>query len=105
MKTFKLHPQAKADLLSGSEYYERESWAVAGRFAVEMDRLVQEVCATPGVFRIFWAPARRHFGARFPYAVIYVEEPDHVLVLAFAHFKRRPGYWIDRLLRLTAKPD
>lgn len=34
-----------------------------------------------------------------PYAVIYVDEPDHVLVLAFAHFKRRPGYWIDRLLR------
>jgi len=25
-----------------------------------------------------------------------------VLVLAFAHFKRRPGYWIDRLLRGNA---
>jgi hypothetical protein len=30
---------------------------------------------------------------------IFVEEPDHVLVLAFDHFKRRPGYWIERLLR------
>jgi plasmid stabilization system protein ParE len=99
VKTFRLHPQAKADLLSGAEYYERASWAVAGRYAVEMNRLVQEVCASPGAFRIFWAPARRHFGARFPYAVIYVEEADHVLVLAFAHFKRRPGYWSDRRLR------
>ena len=44
MKTFRLHPQAKADLLSGAEYYERESWAVAGRYAVEMNtlRLVSE---------------------------------------------------------------
>jgi hypothetical protein len=64
-----------------------------------MNRLVQEVCASPGAFRIFWAPARRHFGARFPSAEIYVEEADHVLVLAFAHFKRRPGYGSDRLLR------
>lgn len=99
MKPFKLHPQAKADLLSGAEYYERESWALAGRFAAEMDRLVQEVCEHPGVPRIFRANVRRHFGNRFPYAVVYIEEPDHVLVLAFAHFKRRPGYWVDRLLR------
>ena len=99
MKPFKLHPQAKVDLLAASEYYERESWALAGRFAVEMDRLVQEVCANPGLYRIFRKETRRHFGGRFPYAVIYIEEPDYVLVLAFAHFKRRPGYWIDRLLR------
>ncbi len=99
MKSYRLHPQAKADLLSGAEYYERESRAVAGRFAVEMDRLVQEVCAAPSIHRVFWAPARRHFGVRFPYAVIYVEEADYLLILAFAHFKRRPGYWVDRLLR------
>lgn len=64
-----------------------------------MDRLVSEVRTNPGVFRIFHGETRRHLGGRFPYAVIYVDEPDRVLVLAFAHFKRRPGYWIDRLLR------
>jgi toxin ParE1/3/4 len=99
VKPFRLHPEAKVDLLAAAEYYERESWALAGGFAAEMDRLVQEICARPGVFRPFWAEARRHFGSRFPYAVIYVEEPDHVLILAFAHFKRRPGYWLERLLR------
>ena len=99
MTPCKLHPQAKADLLSATEYYERESWVVAGRFAAEMDRLVQEICAHPGVYRVFRAESRRHFGGRFPSAAIYVDEPDHVLILAFAHFKRRPGYWVDRLLR------
>ena len=102
MKPYKLHPQARADLLAGAEYYERESWALAGRFAAEMDRLVGEVCANPGLFRVFRKSTRRHFDGRFPYAVIYVEEPDYVLVLAFAHFKRRPGYWVDRLLRSQA---
>lgn len=99
MKPFRLHPQAHVDLLAAAEFYERESWALAGRFAAEMDRLVQEICTQPGVFRFFWGDARRHFGSRFPYAVIYVEESDHVLILAFAHFKRRPGYWVERLRR------
>lgn len=72
MKPYKLHPQAKVDLLAAAEYYERESWTLAGRFSAEMDRLVQEVCAHPGVYRPFWTEARRHFGLRFPYAVIYV---------------------------------
>jgi hypothetical protein len=45
VKPYKLHPQARSDLLAGAEYYERESWALAGRFAAEMDRLVGQVCA------------------------------------------------------------
>jgi len=63
-----------------------------------MDRLVDEVRTNPRVFRIFHGETRRYFAGRFPYAVIYVDEPDRVLGLGFAHFKRRPGYWIDRLL-------
>ena len=103
MKPFVLHPAARSDLFAAGEYYEREGWALAGRFAAEMDRLVGEVCANPGVFRVFRGETRRHFGGRFPYAVVYVDEPDRVLVLAFAHFKRRPGFWIDRLLRETKR--
>ena len=88
--------------MAAAEYYERESWALAGRFAAEMDRLVGEVCANPLLLNVFRKTTRRHFDRRFPYAVIYVEEPDYVLVLAFAHFNRRPGYWVDRLLRNQA---
>jgi hypothetical protein len=34
---------------------------------------------------------------RFPYRVIYVVLRDRCRVLAFAHVRRRPGYWRDRL--------
>jgi plasmid stabilization system protein ParE len=93
-----LHPQAKADLLAAVEYYERESWPLAGRFSAEMERLVSEVSVNPSVFRLFHKNARRHFGFRFPYAVIYIERELEVQILGFAHFKRRPGYWVERLL-------
>lgn len=40
---------------------------------------------------------QRHFKKPFPYAVLYVDKPDNVPVLAIAHFKRRAGYWRHRL--------
>ena len=46
---------------------------------------------------MFDPPARRHFSAAFPYAVIYVEKPDSVWIVAVMHTKRQPGYWRERL--------
>jgi hypothetical protein len=34
---------------------------------------------------------------RFPYAVIVRESAEEILVIAFAHTARRPGYWRRRL--------
>jgi hypothetical protein len=30
-------------------------------------------------------------------ALIFVDLGDHVRILAVAHSKRRPGYWLDRV--------
>ena len=46
---------------------------------------------------MFDPPARRHFGTRFPYAVVYLDLPDRVWIVAVMHFKQRPGYWAERL--------
>jgi hypothetical protein len=34
---------------------------------------------------------------RFPFHLVYVEEPAGVPVVAVAHDRRRPGYWRRRL--------
>ncbi len=34
---------------------------------------------------------------RFPYAVVFVDRPEEIRVLAISHGKRRPGYWRGRL--------
>jgi toxin ParE1/3/4 len=33
----------------------------------------------------------------YPYGVIYTVEPDAILILAYAHERRVPGYWLHRL--------
>jgi hypothetical protein len=45
-------------------------------------------------------PEAAEYGAlvpRFPYAVVFIDLGTEVNVLAVAHAKRRPGYWLNRL--------
>jgi hypothetical protein len=39
---------------------------------------------------------RRLLLRRFPYAIVVQERGTEILVLAFAHHARRPGYWRGR---------
>jgi hypothetical protein len=64
-----------------------------------MERLIGDIRRNPDRFRIFDPPTRRHFSDVFPYALIYLEQPDRVWIVAVMHFKRRPGYWRGRLAR------
>lgn len=34
---------------------------------------------------------------RYPYTIVYRADSDEILIVAYAHFKRRPGYWRDRI--------
>ncbi|MGA0567342.1 hypothetical protein ACO2Q7_08430 [Rathayibacter sp. KR2-224] len=35
--------------------------------------------------------------AGFPFDVIYVDLGEEIVIIAYAHEKRRPGYWTGRL--------
>jgi hypothetical protein len=40
---------------------------------------------------------RRCILKRFPYLVIFAPRPNEVLVVAIAHVRRRPLFWLERL--------
>lgn len=42
---------------------------------------------------------RRLILRRFPYDIILLPTPSLIIVLAFAHHSRRPGYWRTRMKR------
>jgi plasmid stabilization system protein ParE len=33
---------------------------------------------------------------RYPYSIVYVVRGPNVVIIAVAHHRRRPGYWMDR---------
>lgn len=97
MKPWFFEAGAEEDFAEALTFYRQESDALAGRLYDEIHRLIVDVCAAPHLYRVVASPLRRHFSETFPYAVLYVEKPDHIAIYAVAHFKRRPGYWRERL--------
>ena len=93
------HPEALRELSEATDHYKSISPALVANFCLEMERLIQEVCPTPQLFRQFDPPARRHFSNRFPYGVIYPAEPDRVWIIAFMPLRREPAYWKQRVTK------
>ena len=78
MKPHYFHPEAAEEYTAAAEYYFKIQPALGGRFYDEIEGLIATVCRQPELFRMFDPPARRHFSAVFPYAVIYIEQPDRI---------------------------
>jgi hypothetical protein len=85
-------------LAEGVRYYSKIDAELGIRFYSEMERLIREVCSDPQRFRRFDPPVRRHFGNWFPYAIVYLDEPDKIVIVAVMHMRQRPGYWKDRII-------
>jgi toxin ParE1/3/4 len=84
-------------LLRQFDNYTEISPALGVRFYREMERLFGQIQSEPERFRKFDPPARRHFSRDFPYAIIFLEKPGHLWIVAVMHVRRRPGYWRERL--------
>jgi len=97
VKPHRFHRAADIEYAEAATYYADISPELGGRFYDEIERLIAEIRSHPAQFRQFDPPARRHFSAVFPYAVIYVELADAIWILAVMHLKREAGYWKARL--------
>ena len=97
MKRHTFHPEAEKEYTAAASYYFQINPELAGRFYDEIERLIHEARSQPQRFRVFDPPARRHFSTVFPYAILFLDQPDRILIVAVMHMKRRPGYWRERL--------
>jgi plasmid stabilization system protein ParE len=70
---------------------------LAKRFDREIRITISKIVATPERWRVLEEDVRRCLVNVFPYSVLYTIETDYVLIVAFIHGKRQPGYWRSRL--------
>jgi len=96
--THSIHPGAEIELGDAAVYYATHaSRAIAEAFLAEFERvrdlIIENQQRGPhveGGLRVY------HFD-RFPYTLIYAEDPQHgPQILAVAHQSREPGYWDSR---------
>lgn len=101
---FRSEPEASTELEDAAQWYEQRRSGLGIEFleaidaALEFIALFPEAGApVPGV--PLSLPVRHVPVRRFPFHVVYLELPDAIRILAFAHDRRSPGYWHSRTLK------
>ena len=91
------HPEALLEFEEAVQFYKGRGRTLGQRFAREIRTTITKIVATPDRWRVLEQDVRLCRARVFPHAVLYTIEPDHILIVAIAHGKRRPGYWRHRL--------
>lgn len=100
-KPFRAQHEATEELNHAAQWYDERRSGLGQRFLASVDATLAQIRRFPGA----GAPVpkvppdlavRRAPIKGFPYHLIYLETAEAIHILAFAHDKRRPAYWLPR---------
>jgi len=95
---YEFHPNAEAEFLESVGFYESKVKGLGSAFIDEFEALVNLLCESPEQGKIERQPnIRRARLQRFPFSIIYRQGQSAIQLLAVAHDRRRPQYWLRRL--------
>jgi plasmid stabilization system protein ParE len=100
-KPLLIEAEASRELEDAARWYEEQRPGLGERFLDEVAVALERIVLFPAAgFPVpYVSPelaARRSPVMRFPYHVVYLDTPDAIRILAVAHDRRRPGYWLGR---------
>jgi plasmid stabilization system protein ParE len=85
---------ASAELIEAQNWYEKEAPGLGRPFRQAVDAMVERMSASPRQFPVIYKNVRRALLRRFPYALMFVIDPDDTLiVISCFHSSRDPAHW------------
>lgn len=96
-KPYLFHPEAADEFEAAEDWYFSGNADASTKFVDEVEAAVAAITETPQRWSRYLYGTRRFVLQRFPFSVVYLDEPDVVIILAVAHSKRKPGYWKGRV--------
>ncbi|MDR2565901.1 MAG: type II toxin-antitoxin system RelE/ParE family toxin [Bifidobacteriaceae bacterium] len=97
------HPEARAELRAAARWYESRERGVGQRFLDQTRQARRSVVVSPGSWRRHpdWerddVVVRVRSVAKYPYDIVYFATGEEIVILAYAHESREPGYWKHRV--------
>jgi len=96
--SYYFHPAAEVEHLESIAYFESKRAGLGASYLAEFEIIMDTVCEAPHRYPIDKPPdVKRIRMKRFPFTVLFRESSGTVQVLAVAHNRRRPQYWLGRL--------
>ncbi len=96
-KRYRAHPQAWLEVEAADDWYLARSLDASITFLTDVYDALDIVTDARQRWPKYLYGTRRYVLRRFPFSIIYLDDPDVVNVVAVAHNKRKPGYWKERL--------
>jgi toxin ParE1/3/4 len=91
-----VHPAAADEAEAAERWYRERNETAALRFRRELDRAVELIADRPEAGPPYVANTRRFLLRRFPFFLVYRVFNHRIEVVAVAHARRRPQYWLRR---------
>ena len=89
--------EAEVELWDAVAYYEDKAAGLGLDFEAEIERSIQIVSKSPKCWPVRKDNTRRFLIRRFPYLVVYTYHNKHIWIIALAHCRRHPEYWVNRV--------
>jgi len=95
-KPLRLHPAAEQEYLATLTWYRDRSPVAASEFEAAIRQAMDRITEAPRRWPPYFGNFRKYTLRQFPFAIVYQESLLEITVFAFAHGRRRPGYWRGR---------
>jgi plasmid stabilization system protein ParE len=96
-KPYRVAPEAWSEFEAADDWYLSRSFDASLEFLSAVDAALKRISEAPQRWPKYLHGTRRFVLHRFPFSVIYLDDPDLVTIIAVAHSKRKPGYWKHRI--------
>jgi toxin ParE1/3/4 len=96
-KDYRLHPLAWREVDDADGWYLSRSYDASVEFLSDLYSAVEDISQAPQRWPGYLHGTGRFVMQRFPFSVVYLDDPEMVNIIAIAHSKRKPGYWRERL--------
>ena len=95
--TYRLHPAAVAEHLDSVAFYESRTPGLGADYLDQFEVAMRRVVESPLLSPIEVPPEIRiAYLQRFPFSILFRVGQNEIQVLAIAHQRRRPRYWLGR---------
>jgi plasmid stabilization system protein ParE len=96
-KPYRIHPEAWLEIEAADNWYVERSVDASANFIAAISEGFENISQAPRRWPRHLHGTRRLVLQRFPFSIIYFDDPAVVNVVAVAHGKRKPGYWKARV--------
>jgi toxin ParE1/3/4 len=95
--------EAQQELQDIVTWYDKRHYSLGLDFLNVVKETISLISDNPEIATAHKNDTRRYLIKRFPYVIVYTNFNDKVWIIAFAHCKRKPGYWEKRIAMVNER--